>query len=219
MTMHYVHPQQVSTQGLHRGGGGGGSVTPNDNPCAAWTPIHHRYTPTNIPNARYGSIRGHNDIQRQQQHGPELENDGYQIVRSRRNRRIHGRSTTATGGLAGAPIPTRKIWISRTITSDAEIVKTFLTDRNIEVHDINKVSHESFKYYSYKISISVNAMGIIFDDNFWPNGVRCELWRDKRYRNHNSSDIGSNSGTYNNGNNDNEDDYNDERRSYFMYNY
>ena len=45
---------------------------------------------------------------------------------------------------------------------------------NVQVFDIVKVSHVEARFCSYKITISVADRDSVFNESFWPAGVKCQ---------------------------------------------
>ena len=124
--------------------------------------------------------------------GPPPKPDPYQWnkvqKRSKRGRKVTYGNRATAGGLAGAPLPIRQIWVSRLHKGSIQHVKNYMKDNNVQVHNIEKVSHEQAKFSSYKISISVLDMDWVFDEAFWPNGVKCQVWRNRSTNEYDSDD-------------------------------
>lgn len=57
---------------------------------------------------------------------------------------------------------------------------------NVQVFDIVKVSHVEARFSSYKITISVADRDSVFNESFWPAGVKCQWWREKIQRDYES---------------------------------
>ena len=109
-----------------------------------------------------------------------MDEDGFTIVQRRRSRRqITYGNGMATGGLSGAPLPVRQIWVSRLTSGSNQRVKEYIENRNVKVLNIEKVSHNEAKYSSYKVTISVADKNNVFDQLFWPTGVKCQWWYDR----------------------------------------
>ena len=75
--------------------------------------------------------------------------------------------------------------------------------KNIEYHHIEQVSHNSAVNSSYKITIPVTAVDIVFNQSFWPPGVRCQWWRDRSHMDTNNDSTNYNSMNGNNRYNNN----------------
>ena len=178
------------------GGGGGngnqrrrqwGSVGPRYKEQSARF-YHPRTRDLHRSNNAIGNEDNHrNDNQDKRQGNQATIQDDYEWkeVRKRRNRRVYGRGEAGAGGLVGAPPPTRPLWLSRVVTGDTQIIRNYLSERNVMIDDdeIVKVSHEDAKFHSYKIYVSVDSLNTVLDDDFWPNGIRCELWRERNMNN------------------------------------
>ena len=63
-------------------------------------------------------------------------------------------------------------------TSDA-----FLVKNKVIVKDILKVSHEGSRFNSYKVSVPVIDFHRLLNEDFWPNGIQCKKWYERRLSN------------------------------------
>ena len=132
-------------------------------------------------------------------HPPRMDQDGFITVQRRRPRRqITYGNGMSTGGLSGAPLPIRQIWVSRLTNGSNQRVKDYIESRNVKVFNIEKVSHNEAQYSSYKVTISVADKNNVFDPLFWPTGVKCQWWYDRTPEPEVNNDI-------NNSNNNNSD--------------
>ena len=77
-----------------------------------------------------------------------------------------------------------------------------MEDNNVNVQNIEKVSHNDAKFSSYKICIFVTDLDKVHGNNFWPRGVRCKMWRERSY-----SDYELNNDNDNNNDSENDDHY------------
>ena len=107
------------------------------------------------------------------------END-FTLVESKSNRR---RRLNYVDNFSGAPTPKTYIFVSRVRSGNEEIIKEYLKDNNILIDDINMVSHENSKFKSFRISICKYDLNRVRERDFWPNGIKCNLWNDKNIRN------------------------------------
>ena len=107
-----------------------------------------------------------------------MDNDGFRLVQGRRRKpRINGRGgATGVDGLQGAPFPLRHLWVGRIMQGNEEKLKSFLRKKNVEVSNIEKVSHERSTFKSYKVTVSVIDYHKLLIDDFWPNGIQCKKW-------------------------------------------
>ena len=132
--------------------------------------------------------------------GPHSHNDPYQwnVAMSRRQRRkiTYGNAATM-GGLSGAPLPVKQIWVSRVSRGDIRDIQDHMHRNNIDINDIEKTSHPNAKFSSYKISIPVSGSDKVFEESFWPLGVRCQKWFERSPRIY-DSDSDSNNDQYDN---------------------
>lgn len=123
------------------------------------------------------------------------DEDGWRQVMSRsRRRKIYGNGASS-GELEGAPLPIRKIWVSRVHNGNIQKVERYMMNKNIEYHNIEQVSNVDSVYSSYKITIPITAVDNVFDSSFWPPGVRCQMWKEKIPRDMDSDDDNNNSST------------------------
>ena len=100
------------------------------------------------------------------------------IAMSRKARRTIGKGA-ASSDLAGAPPPERQIWVSRVSNGTETSMKKYLTDNSVTVKSIEKTSHPSSKFSSYKISIPKTDLHKVYDEIFWPYGIYCKRWYNK----------------------------------------
>ena len=101
---------------------------------------------------------------------PTLQTDPYQwtLVQGRRTRRR-------------ALQPIRQIWLSRIYNGNEQLIKKYMEDNHVKVHSIEKVSHELARFSSYKIAISVSNIDKVFEESFWPDGVKCKSWHNRSH--------------------------------------
>ena len=86
--------------------------------------------------------------------------------------------TGPTSRLRGAPLPSRDVFIYR-LNRDTSIqdIEAFLNEKDIEVRELDCLSHADAKYKSFKLSISVNDLNTVFSEDFWPMGVKIRKFR------------------------------------------
>ena len=66
-----------------------------------------------------------------------------------------------------------------------------MEERGIKVYHFEKMSHYQASFMSFKIKISVFDREKVLNENFWPYGVQCMMWKNAR-QNSNRSNIGNN---------------------------
>ena len=110
--------------------------------------------------------------------GPLYDANGFRIAMSRKARRTIGRAA-ASSDLVGAPPPERQIWVSRVSNGTETSMNKYLTDNGVTVKSIEKTSHPSSKFSSYKISIPMTDLHKVYDEIFWPYGIYCKRWYNK----------------------------------------
>ena len=108
---------------------------------------------------------------------PSVDSEGYTLVKPRRQ--ATGRRTTPTPGLEGAPPPTKPIFVYRVKCGDTELIKKYIEENEVTVHEITKISHDDAKFNSFKVYVYKNELDKVFDDFFWPTGVHCKIWWDR----------------------------------------
>ena len=57
----------------------------------------------------------------------------------------------------------------------------FLKEKNLNPINIARVSHEGALFRSYKIRISKFDLDKVLDHSFWPLGIQCRLWKERRH--------------------------------------
>ena len=78
-----------------------------------------------------------------------------------------------------------------------------MESRNVQVLNIEKMSHNEAMYSSYKINISISNIDNVFHQSFWPAGVKCQWWYPPRAQNPDSDN--NYNDNYNGRHNDNND--------------
>ena len=64
-----------------------------------------------------------------------------------------------------------------------EKLNAFLVKNKVLVKDILKVSHEGARFNSYKVSVSVIDFHRLLNEDFWPNGIQCKKWYERKMSN------------------------------------
>ena len=144
---------------------------------------------------RTASNSGHNGGQHLQQN-----DDGWTMVH-RRRRGGHGTGAGARApppsnipGLQGAPPPLKDMFVHRVLTGDVGDITNHLKNNYINVVNIERVSHESSAYKSFKVTVSLYDKNKMLRKNIWPNGIRCKVWWHPRNDDVNSNDDDDNGG-------------------------
>ncbi len=103
----------------------------------------------------------------------------------RRNRAITG--TNQTSRFQGAPEPSRDVFIFRVARgTEPDVIKSFVSEKGINIRAIERTSHEESKYMSFKISAPVSQYLKLFDPDLWPQGVGVRKYVPPSRRNGNS---------------------------------
>ncbi len=62
-------------------------------------------------------------------------------------------------------------------------IKKYLNDENVNVDNIETVSHPESLTKSFKVNIKYHDKSKVVSEDFWPQGIGCSLWRSKRLHN------------------------------------
>ena len=110
----------------------------------------------------------------------DANDDGFHKVESKSQRR---RRLQENSLLQGAPPPMRNIFVSRVKYGNVLTIKSFLNKNNIYYNNVDLVSHDNSKFNSFKIDINKFDVHKVMQSNFWPIGVKCNIWREKSKNN------------------------------------
>ena len=180
----------------HGGGTGGGAPSHHGRgrrDSAPRRPGSHSYNsgPYRPPQHRGGGQQRRSSTSSQpRRHGPVLDAEGFQLVQRRNRHRTIGQGAAVTG-LVGAPMPIRQIFVYRVQNGDIDDMKQYLSNNGVTVINIIKTSHGMSMFNSFKISIQVLDLMKVFNDNFWPTGIYCKLWKNPRMQNNNDNNDNS----------------------------
>ena len=95
---------------------------------------------------------------------------GHQRKQRRRAKAVVGTGTS--GNVRGAPEPSRDIFIFRVDkTTDADNMKRYMNNKNIDVREIELKSKEQSLYNSFYVRIKVTDLDTVLQPDFWPIGV------------------------------------------------
>ena len=109
-------------------------------------------------------------------------NEGYtlpaaQLKKKRReeakkNKVIQGKCTSNTR-IKGAPEPTRDIFVYRVHPeTESDILRDHITEQGIIVNNLSCVSNVEAKFKSFKLNVNISQVNQLFDESFWPVGIR-----------------------------------------------
>ncbi len=114
------------------------------------------------------------------------EGHDFQTVRRRKARRkaVTAIRAANTEQFKGAPEPSRDIFVYRVMkdTPQAEIEK-YITDNNINIRSIDKVSNIFARYDSFKVVLKLSDMETVLNSEFWPEGVSARRYFNPRKNN------------------------------------
>ena len=84
-------------------------------------------------------------------------------------------------GVAGAPEPTRHLFIKR-ITKDTEndAVKNMIQSYGFGIRDFRCISHPEARFKSFKLSVPASQFERLFDEKLWPEGVVVRIYMTPR---------------------------------------
>ena len=66
------------------------------------------------------------------------------------------------------------------MNGNSDKIKTFLVNNNVDVKNIERISHNESRYSSYKITVPVIDFNKPLDEKFWPNGFQCKKWYERK---------------------------------------
>ena len=102
-----------------------------------------------------------------------------QRIESRGQRKRHTTVTSPHARLIGARPLLSCIYVYSVAYGEKNDVIEFLRYRNISVDNIEVVSHPGSKFKSFKIQVTKNNINEPCSGDFWPEGMRCRLWKEK----------------------------------------
>ena len=92
------------------------------------------------------------------------------------------RDTPPDSQLKGAPAPMRDLFVFRVMKpSSCDDVKSYVQDLNlnVEVGDIELLSHPDSKFNSFRVSCDIASFKRLLNGENWPNGVCVDRYRRK----------------------------------------
>ncbi len=120
-------------------------------------------------------------------------NDGFRepnYIQRKHKRQEKRRQKTVTGtvsttcGFAGAPEPSRDLFISRVQPSVTEDdVRAYLNSKGVSFNGLSCTSHAESKYKSFRLSVPASNEDDMLRDDIWPSGVRVRRYIVPRRRN------------------------------------
>lgn len=105
-----------------------------------------------------------------------------QTARDTKRNRVHvsGSAKNATG-LRSTPRPNHDFFVYRVHKDDGvKQLHEYLTGKNIEVVNLQKISHEDTKFNSFHLSISIDHTANVLDSNVWPSGINIRKWTTRK---------------------------------------
>ena len=119
------------------------------------------------------------------------DRDGFQQPthvrkQQRRNERRHNivKGSAASGTLHGAPEPDRDVFVYR-VDSETECddLKQYMEGKSFKVRNVELMSNPHSRYKSFKVTIPVSQMPLVFDGEKWPEGVCVRKFYQPRKKN------------------------------------
>lgn len=83
-------------------------------------------------------------------------------------------------GLKAAPRRYEIVVFNVSKDFNSEQVKTYITDNNIDVLEIKRLSDEDRRVYSYQVVVLYKDSKTVLDGNFWPEDIGCRPYFRKR---------------------------------------
>ena len=117
-----------------------------------------------------------------------VDEEGYVMKESRNSYRRRKNALLAdmeNDGLVGPSPKKITLWVYHVLKGDENIVRNYIEDRNVRVYHISKTSHDQASLKSFKIEISRNDRVKILNKLFFPDGVKCRVWRERSGSNKN----------------------------------
>jgi hypothetical protein len=117
---------------------------------------------------------------------PRVDKDGFQLPREqyRKLRKQQGiigsRKNRQTNLKSGTEHTDLFVYRVHNDQSD-EDVTSFLTDENVHIVSISKVSHQESKMKSFKVRIKSSDLDKVMSDVFWPDGIGCRKFFTSRF--------------------------------------
>ena len=110
---------------------------------------------------------------------------GFQQRKNKQKRRIITGNSVSCKGVAGAPEPTRHLFIKR-ITKDTEndAVKNMIQSYGFGIRDFRCISHPEARFKSFKLSVPASQFERLFDEKLWPEGVVVRIYTTPRSGQH-----------------------------------
>ena len=106
---------------------------------------------------------------------------GFHLRKNKQRRRIITGNSVSCKGVAGAPEPTRHLFIKR-ITKDTEndAVKNMILSYGFGIRDFRCISHPEARFKSFKLSVPASQFERLFDEKLWPEGVVVRIYTTPR---------------------------------------
>ena len=120
---------------------------------------------------------------------PELSNNTVDFQRSLAVKYCEERQRNFDSSphlLQGARIPPLGIFLSRVEYGNEDSVERYLRIRGIIPNKVEIVSHPASKFRSFKILIRRNHINTLLSEDFWPDNMKCRLWKETQGTNNTS---------------------------------
>ena len=74
--------------------------------------------------------------------------------------------------------PLLNIWVYKVAEGNTSTVMGYIKSKNINVNSVILKSKPESKYKSFKITVFKRDLNYLLNNDFWPEGVMCKIWRD-----------------------------------------
>ena len=85
--------------------------------------------------------------------------------------------------------PLETFFVSRVRRGDKEGIKELIEANDIKVYNIDKMSNYLARFKSFKVKISVLDKDEIMNENMWPYGIQCIMWKNPRHSNNDNGNV------------------------------
>ena len=105
------------------------------------------------------------------------DDDGYEVYENKSTRKKRLIKEYANL-LKGAPPPIIRLFVSRVSFGSENTIDNYLRRCGVKPLSVVVASKPNAKYSSYKVSVYKTNVDAVLQDNFWPAGIKCRLWRE-----------------------------------------
>ena len=108
-----------------------------------------------------------------------VDKDGFTLFESpsTRKRRFNQFKMNNFIGAQKSPVD---IWIYKIVEGDLGTIKSYVESEGFRVKSIEQKSNINSKFKSFKLTVSGDDAQILLRPSFWPDGVKCKRWQERR---------------------------------------